>query len=67
VDGNFGDAIASSPQPRDQLEDRGSENDEMPRRVWKAMETGTGEIWLAKAKGRKGKKKKQGENEKSRK
>ena len=51
MDSNFGDAVASSLQPRDRLKDRGSENNEMPRRVWEAMETRTEEVWLAEAKG----------------
>ena len=55
MDGNFGDVMASSLKPRDQLEDRRSENDEMLRRVWKAMEIGIGEVWLVEAKGRRGK------------
>ena len=46
--------MASLSQPRDQLKDRGSENDEMPRRVWEAMETRAGEVRVAEAKERGG-------------
>jgi len=54
VDSNFGNVIASSSQPRDQLENRESENDKMLRKVQKAMETGVEKIRMAKAKERGG-------------
>jgi len=34
VDSNFRNAMASMLQPRNRLENRGSENDEVPREVW---------------------------------
>ena len=39
-------------------EDRGSENDEMPRKVWKVIETRIEEVWLAEAKRERGKRRK---------
>ena len=54
MDGNFENALASSSQSRNQLENRGSKNDKMPRRMQKAMETGIGEVRIAKAKERGG-------------
>ena len=44
MDGNFGNAMASMSQPRNRLENRGSENDEISGGMWKVVETGTGEI-----------------------
>ena len=55
--------MASLSQPRDQLEDRGSENDEMSRRVQKAMKTGAGKVRVAKAKGSRKKMGKMGNEE----
>jgi len=43
--------VASSPQPGNQLENRRSENNEMSGRMWKAVETSLGKIWIGKAKG----------------
>ena len=54
VDGNFRNAVASSSQPRNQLEKKGGENDKMPRRVWEAMETRTGEVRMVETKRRGG-------------
>ena len=51
MDGNFGDAVASTPQSRNRLENRRGENDKMPRGMWKAVETGTREVRVGKAKG----------------
>jgi len=39
------------------LENRGSKNDKVSRRVWKVVETGTREIRVGKAEGRKSKRK----------
>ena len=44
MDGNFGNAMASMSQPRNRLENRGSENDEISGGIWKVVETSTGEI-----------------------
>ena len=51
MDSDFRNAMASAPQSRNRLEDRGGKNDEVPRRVWKAVKTGTGEVRIAEAKG----------------
>jgi len=37
------------------LENRRSEDDEVPRRMWKAVETGTREVGVEKAEGRRSK------------
>ena len=42
--------MASSSQPKNQLENRRDKNDEMPRRVWEAMETRAGEVGMAETK-----------------
>ena len=52
MDGNFGNAIASMSQPRDRLENRKGKDDEVSRGMWKAVETGTGEIRMGETKGR---------------
>jgi len=51
VDGNFGNAVASTSQPRNRLENWGSENDEVSGGMWKAVETGTGKIRIGEIKG----------------
>ena len=51
VDGDLGDVVASMSQPRNRLENRGGENDEMSREVWKAVETSTGEVRMGETKG----------------
>ena len=50
MDSDFGDAIASTPQPRNRLENRRSKNNKISREVQKAMETGAREVRMAKAK-----------------
>ena len=42
--------MASVPQPRNRLENREDKNDEVSRGVWKAVETRTEEVRMAKAK-----------------
>ena len=34
MDSNFRDTVASMPQSRNRLENRGDENDKVPRGVW---------------------------------
>jgi len=50
VNSNFGDAVASIPQPRDRLEDRRSEDDEVPGGMWKTVEVSSGEVGIGKTK-----------------
>ena len=50
MDSNLGDTVASTLQPRNRLENRKSENDEMLRGVWKAVETSTGEVSIGETK-----------------
>ena len=56
MDGDLGDVVASMSQPRNRLENRGGENDEMLRGVWKAVETSTGEVRMGETKGGRSKK-----------
>ena len=56
MDSNLGDTVASTLQPRNRLENRESENDEMLRGVWKAVETSTGEVSIGETKEAKSKK-----------
>ena len=55
MDSNLEDAVAIISQSRNRLENRGSENDEMLRGVWKAVETSTGEIVIGETKGERSK------------
>ena len=55
VDGDLGDTVASTSQPRNRLENRGDENDKISRGVWKAVETSTGEIGIGETKGERSK------------
>ena len=48
MDGNFGDAVASMPQSRDRLEDRRSEDDKVPRGMWKTVEASSWEVRMGK-------------------
>ena len=50
MDSNLGDVMASTPQSRNRLENRGGEDDEISRRVWKAVETEIREVRMAEAK-----------------
>ena len=47
--------MASMPQSRDRLENGRSENDEVSRRMWGAVETSLGEIRMGKAEGERSK------------
>ena len=51
MDSDFRDAVASMPQSRDRLGNRRSEDDEVPRGMWKAVEASSGEIMMGKAEG----------------
>ena len=51
MDSNFGNAVASMLQSRNRLENWRSENDEVPREMWKAVETSTGEVRMGETKG----------------
>jgi len=55
VDGDFGDTMVSSPQPRNRLKDGRGKDDEMPRGVWKTVETNTGKIGVAETEGERSK------------
>ena len=55
MDGDLRNAVASALQSRNRLENRGGKNDEMSRGVQEAMETGVGEVRVAKAEGGGGK------------
>jgi len=55
VDGDLGNAVASTPQSRNRLENRRGEDDEVPRGMWKAVETGAREVRVGKAKERRSK------------
>ena len=50
MDGDFRNAVASTLQ-RNRLEDQGGKNDEVPRKVQKAVKTGTVEVRIAEAEG----------------
>ena len=56
MDGDLGNVVASMSQPRNRLENRGSENDEMPRGVWKVVETSIGKVRMGETKGGRSKK-----------
>ena len=51
MDSNFEDAMVSTPQPRNRLENRGSKNDEMPKGVWKTVETSARKVRLEETEG----------------
>ena len=69
MEGDFGDAIVSTPQSRDRLENRGGQDDKMSRRVWEAVKASIREVGMGKTRGRKSKggsgkkKKREGEEE----
>ena len=52
MDSDLGDAMAGMPQSRNRLENRRSENDEVPRGMWKIVETSTREVGVGKTEGR---------------
>jgi len=51
MNSNFGDAMASMLQSQNRLENRGSKDDEVSRKMWKTMEASTREVRLEKTKG----------------
>jgi len=67
VDSNFGDAMASTPQSRDRLENGRGKNDEMPGGMWKTVEASTREVRIGKVEGGRSKKRNRKEKEKERK
>ena len=46
MDSNFRNAMVSTPQPRNRLENRGSKNDKVSRGVRKTVETSAREVGL---------------------
>ena len=46
MDSNFRDAMASTLQSRNRLENGRGKNDKVSRRVWKAVEAGSGKVRL---------------------
>ena len=46
MDSNSRDAMASTLQSRNRLENRRGKNDKVSRRVWKAVKAGSGEVRL---------------------
>ena len=55
MDGNFGNAMASTPQSRDRLEDGRSKDNEVSRGIQQTVETNAGKVEMGKAKGKRGK------------
>ena len=51
MNSNFEDAVVNTSQPRNRLENRESKNDEVPRRVWKTVETSAREVGLGETEG----------------
>jgi len=49
--------MASTPQSRNRLENQRSENDEVSRGMWKAVETGIGKVRMGETKGGRSKRK----------
>ena len=47
----LGDTVASTPQPRNRLEDGRSEDDEVPRGMWKTVKASSGEVGIGKTEG----------------
>ena len=56
MNSNFGDAVVSTPQSRNRLENRESKNDKVSRRVWKTVETSAREVGLGETEGERSKK-----------
>ena len=48
MDSDIGDAMVSIPQPRNRLENRGSEDDKVPRGMWKTVEASSWEVRMGK-------------------
>ena len=57
MDGNPGNAMASTSQSRKRLVNRGGENDKMSRGVWKAVETSTKGVGMGETEGGRSRKK----------
>ena len=57
MNSNFGDAMVSTPQPRNRLENRGSKNDEVSRGVQKIVETSARKVRLEGTEGGRSKRK----------
>ena len=55
MNGNFGDAMVSTPQPGNKLEDRRGKNNEMSREVWKTVEANARKIGVIETERRRGK------------
>ena len=51
MNSDFGNVVAITSQPRNRLENWGSENDKVSREMWEAVETSTGEIRMEETKG----------------
>ena len=51
MNSNFEDAVVNTSQPRNRLENRESKNDEVPKRVWKTVETSAREVGLGETEG----------------
>jgi len=51
VNSDIRDTVVSMPQPRDRLENKRGENDEVSRRMQETVETSAGEIRMGKAEG----------------
>ena len=67
MDSDFENTMASMPQPRNRLENGRSQDDEISRRMWQAVETSTGEIRMGETEGersKRGSRKKMGEKRK---
>ena len=57
MDSDFGNIVVSIPQPRNKLENGRSENDKVPRGIWKAVEANIRKVRMAEAKRRRSKEK----------
>jgi len=55
VDSDIRDAMVSTPQSRDRLENGRGKNNKMSGRMWEIVETSAGEIRMEKAEGEKSK------------
>ena len=67
MDGDLRDAIASTSQSRNRLENRRGENDKVPRKMWEAVEISARKVRVGKAKGRRSKRRGWKEKEKKKK
>ena len=55
MDSDLGDVMVGPAQSRDRLEDRRGKNNEMSRKVWKAVKADAGKIGVAETKGERSK------------